>query len=178
MVATVRSRRVDGGFTLVGLLLVLAVVALSLTAVVSTAAIVKRRDAEAALLERGRWYREALLAYARNTPPGAPSRPRSLSELLRDPRHPEPRRYLRDLMPDPITLRDDWVLLLDAEGGIAGLHSASARPPLKVDGFPPPFQDFAHRARLDEWVFWGQPAAGVMPVPVPVPGAAPVLPLR
>jgi type II secretory pathway pseudopilin PulG len=147
-----RSRKAEG-FTLVGLLIVLAIIGLASVAVSTVASLAKRRMAEQQLLYVGAQYRQAILAYAAATPPGAAVYPRALADLLKDPRFATTRRYLRELYADPISGADDWVLVTGADGGIVGLHSRSTKTPLKVDGFHPPFQAFAHRGSYTEWVF-------------------------
>jgi type II secretory pathway pseudopilin PulG len=175
-----RSRKAEG-FTLVGLLIVLAIIGLASVAVSTVASLAKRRMAEQQLLYVGAQYRQAILAYAAATPPGAAVYPRALADLLKDPRFATTRRYLRELYADPISGADDWVLVTGADGGIVGLHSRSTKTPLKVDGFHPPFQAFAHRGSYTEWVFGAenefpiaQVGADVAVRPLPGPSGGPL----
>jgi type II secretory pathway pseudopilin PulG len=143
----------DAGFTFVGTLVVLAIAALGVLGTAATAYIESRREAEAQLLFIGDQYRQALAAFSVSAPLGGARFPSDLADLLKDPRYPVARRYLRELYPDPITGRTDWVLIRDPAGGIVGLHSLSQRRPLKIAGFAPPYEVFAGQETYAAWVF-------------------------
>jgi hypothetical protein len=105
--------------------------------------------------------------------------PRTLDELLKDPRSPATRRHLRRLYPDPITRSSEWGIIKAPDGGIMGVHSRSEEAP----------QDFAAATKYSDWKFFyapkpaGQqqqqkpgavpPGAAPMPGAVPMPGVAP-----
>lgn len=156
MVARCSSHlRIDRGFTYIGLLIVVAVVALAATASVQLGAIVHRRMAEEELLFVGKQYKQAIRSYFEAAPPGTDAvAPGRLEDLLRDPRFPGVRRHLRQLYADPLTGKNDWVLIrtLDKHG-ILGIHSRSREAPIRRDNFPEEFFHFKGKERYADWVF-------------------------
>jgi type II secretory pathway pseudopilin PulG len=157
----------QAGFTYIGLLIMVAVIAAGTTASLGAGASLQRRDVEVELLAIGQEFRAALQSYADATPVGQPTAPKALAELLRDPRYPGVRRHLRRLYPDPLTGRDDWGLLRDAAGRIEGIHSLSATPTLRQANFPPGMEMFEKAQRHSEWVFALAPVPAVAGRPLP-----------
>jgi type II secretory pathway pseudopilin PulG len=99
-------------------------------------------------------FQRAFVSYAMATPLGQPTQPRTIDELLRDPRYPNPVRHLRKLYADPMTGKADWVLVKSPDGQtIAGIHSASKAHPIKIAQFPAEFQGFGKKRSYTEWVF-------------------------
>lgn len=128
-------------------------------------AIEHRRVAEHALLETGAAFSAALGSYARATPPGQSTAPRSLQDLLKDPRFPGPVRHLRRLYLDPLTGSDQWGLEREGEDdddGIVAVFSRATGRPIKVANFDARFNDFDRQRSYRDWKF-------VRPVP---PGTA------
>lgn len=145
--------RRPAGFTYVGLLIAVAVIAAGSTAVLGAGANLQLRDNEAELLAIGREFRRALQAYADATPVGQPAAPRELAELLRDPRYLGVRRHLRRIHPDPLTGKNEWGIERSPDGRISGIHSLSPTPTLRRTGFPTGMEGFENAERHDEWVF-------------------------
>lgn len=110
----------------------------------------EQRDKEAQLLWVGDQYRLAIgryLAVAQHFP-------LSLQNLLLDDTSPVPRRYLRQLYPDPITGEADWDLILDpASNGIMGVASKSKQAPIKRRNFPDIDVGFADTECYCDWKF-------------------------
>lgn len=154
--------RSAGGFTYIGLLVFVAVLAAAATASLAAGTSLSRRDAEVELLAIGLEFRAALKSYAEATPFGQPDAPKELAELLRDPRYPGVRRHLRRLHVDPLTARAAWGVIRDPGGRIVGIHSLSATAPLRQGNFPPEFESFKGASRHDEWVFALTPPAAVV----------------
>jgi type II secretory pathway pseudopilin PulG len=113
-------RRLQAGFTYLGLLILVAILALATSATLTLGSIVQRREAEQRLLEVGAAYRQAIASYLNSSPAGDRSYPGSLADLLKDPRYPGVRRHLRQLYPDPITGKAEWGLVPAPGGGIMG----------------------------------------------------------
>jgi type II secretory pathway pseudopilin PulG len=147
-----------GGFTYVGLLIMVAVLATAASAALSAGVGLLHREAEAELLAIGLEYRAALKSYAEATPLGQPDAPQEFAELLRDPRHPGLRRHLRRVYPDPLTGRKEWGMVRDPGGRIIGIHSLSTTATLRRDGFPLGLESFKEARRHDEWLFALAPA--------------------
>jgi len=108
-----------------------------------------RRDAEQALLFVGSEFERALRSYAL-VPAGttplaglgsaspalriAPG-PRTLEELLKDPRSPGVRRHCATNHADPMTGLPTWGLIKDPAGFIVGIYSSAPGKPIKQTGF-------------------------------------------
>lgn len=147
------SRYGGGGFTYLGLLIFIAVVAIASAATLQMGSILQRRAAEEELLEIGAEYQNALLGYANATSVGQKSRPDSLQDLLKDPRYPN-LRHLRKLYADPITGKEEWGVIKAPDGsGIVGVHSMSNAAPVKVGNFDAVFREFEGKLTYREWVF-------------------------
>jgi type II secretory pathway pseudopilin PulG len=169
-----------GGFTYIGLVVLLAILGLVGAAGMKTGSLMQRAAAEEELLEIGAAFSEALRSYAAATPKGQPQQPPGLQALLRDPRFPEVRRHLRKIFVDPLTGKAEWgVMTMGDNGGVTGVYSLSAARPLKIGNFDTRFANFDNKERISDWKFT---AAGqgvvVLRAPQDPPGvpAAPVLP--
>lgn len=154
----VTELRLQRGFTYIGLLIMVAIVAAGATAALEAGATLQRRDVEAELLAIGGEFRAALQSYADATPVGMPQAPLELRELLRDPRYPGLRRHLRRIHPDPLSGKSEWGIVRAPDGRIAGIHSLSRTPVIRRASFPLGLEHFATAARHDEWVFAPLPA--------------------
>lgn len=144
------------------LLVLLAVLGTASSAAVGLGAAAARRDAEQHLLVIGAEFQQALASHA--------GRPRALAELTKDPRAPGIRRHLRRIPIDPLTGRDRWGLVRDAQGGIVGVHSLAPGAPLKRTGFDPRWNTFEEARSYQEWVFG--PRTPIM-APLPSPRTSP-----
>jgi type II secretory pathway pseudopilin PulG len=97
--APVQAPSTQKGFTLLGVLLMVAATGAGLAAIGELASHALQREKEAELLFVGDQYREAIASYyrAQKTYPG------KLDDLLEDKRAPMPRRHIRKLYRDPMT---------------------------------------------------------------------------
>ncbi len=141
------------GFTYLGLMLIVACMGAALAATVQVWSTVVQREKERELLFIGEEFRKALKGFAaaaRNTNERAP---RTLNDLVKDPRHPDTRRYLRKLYIDPMTGKREWGLQKDTKGGIVGVFSLSEAKPWKVAGFMSHDRDFEGKTKYSEWIF-------------------------
>jgi len=130
-----------------------------------------QREREAELLFRGQQIASAIEAYQRATPPGQPSLPRELEDLLEDRRDGRPRHWLRQLYPDPFTGQPDWELLREPEGGLLGVRSRSTTPALRQQGLPVEVRGRAGEpTRVADWTFLAPRVASTPPTRQP--GAA------
>jgi len=147
----------SNGFTYIALLIFVAIIALGATALVSTGTLVQRRSAEEELLFIGNQFQTAFRSYYFATPNGQSRYPTSIEALLKDPRYPNPRRYLRQIYADPITGATDWVLIEAPEGGIMGVHSKSSLQPIKVSQFPVDLAHLENKTHYADWSFFYYP---------------------
>ncbi len=149
-----RRRTGQGGYAYLALLILIAIMGVTAAASAQLGAIYQRRMAEKELLFVGGEFQRALLSYASATPLGQPTQPRTLDDLLRDPRYPNAVRHLRKLYEDPMTGKADWVFVKSPDGQtIVGIHSASTARPIQIAHFPAEFQGFEDKHSYMEWVF-------------------------
>jgi type II secretory pathway pseudopilin PulG len=155
---------VSRGFTYMAVLFLAAIMAagLALTGDVWHTSVMREKEAE--LLFVGNQYRRAIQRYYLTGPQR--QYPRSLEDLLKDPRQPGTVRYLRKLYPDPIT-GQEWVIVKAPDGGILGVHSASDEAPFKTANFKLRDRTFEGTQKYSDWKFIFQPA-----VPKPDPRRA------
>ena len=150
-------RPASSGFAYVLLLLAIALIGLAASAALSVGATMARRDAEQQLLAIGGEFQQALRSYA-GVPVGAMAPvvgrgPRSLEDLLKDPRVPGVRRHLRQVYADPLTGNNEWGLVVDNQGFITGVHSLAQGMPIRQTGFEAPWAGFEDAHGYGQWVF-------------------------
>jgi type II secretory pathway pseudopilin PulG len=138
------------GFTYLTLLFALAILSGGLALAGEVWETSAKREKEAELLHVGNEYRKAIERYFVS---GTRQYPRSLADLVKDPRQPGTVRHLRKLYPDPVTGKDEWGLVKAADGGIAGVYSLSDGSPLKVAGFAVRDASFEGKAKYSDWQF-------------------------
>ena len=149
----IRARR-SGGFTYIGLVVLLAILGLVAAAGMKTGALMQRAAAEEELLEIGAAFSDALRSYAAATPKGQQQQPPNLEALLKDPRFPGVRRHLRRIFVDPITGKATWGLVTSGDKTwITGVYSLSDAKPLKVGNFDARFVNFDNKERISDWKF-------------------------
>lgn len=146
----------ESGFTLLGILILIAVLGVGMAALGKVWETASRRDKEAQLLFVGEQYRQAIASFWRGSPSGQARLPKSIEELLRDPRYPHTVRHLRRPYPDPVTGQAEWGLVR-RDGGIAGVYSLSEAQPYKMAGFDLSNAAFEGAARYADWVFDFEP---------------------
>jgi type II secretory pathway pseudopilin PulG len=155
------------GFTYLGLIILVAVIGLVGAAGAKFGAILQRRAAEQALLDIGAQFSDALRSYADATPPGQPSQPPSLKELLKDPRFPVTRRHLRKLFVDPVTGKAEWgIVYIANQVGVVAVYSLSNAKPIKQGNFEERFPNLAGKAHLSDWRF-SMASQGTLLSPLP-----------
>ena len=141
------------GIALLGILIAVTILGLMAGIAGSSWKTIMQRAKEQELLWRGDQYRHAIASYYKTAHAGAQAMlPRTLDDLLKDPRSVSTLRHLRKLYPDPLTGKD-WVLVKDPAGRIKGVHSGSSLKPFKQDGFSEENKDFAGKTAYSEWLF-------------------------
>jgi type II secretory pathway pseudopilin PulG len=163
-----RAGAASGGFTYVGLLFLVAMLGIALAVAGEVWQNAQRREKEQELLFVGSQFRRALALYQAN----GGGYPRRLEDLLKDPRSPGVRRYLRKIYRDPITGGTEWGLLKSGEA-ITGVHSLSGQEPLQKTGFNLADQDFEGKSKYSEWVFFSKAAPGAAATAAPGAAGAP-----
>lgn len=148
-----RTGRRLAGFTYVGLLITIALMTSALAVVAPAWEVASQRTKEAELLFVGGEFRRALIGYAKFGTSDADRYPKTLEDLVKDPRFAGNRRLLRKVYRDPITDSTDWGLLRNPQGGITAVFSKSEKEPLKRTNFGKADKDFEGRTKYAEWVF-------------------------
>lgn len=178
--------RAQRGFTYLWVLLMVAFLGVGLTVAVEIDATAAQRDRERQLLAIGRQFQSAIGRYYESQlTAGKKDYPATLEDLLQDPRVPGLRRHLRKIFVDPMTGKAEWGLV-KVGGRIAGVHSLSAKQPIKQDNFEPEHAGLRAKQHYNEWLFVypvdlmlaGGPApdsasAAVPPAPEPAPDGNP-----
>lgn len=142
------------GFTYITALIFVAVVGISLNVAGMYWSTVVKREKEKELLFYGDQIRQAIESFAQSSPGGkSPEYPRSLNDLLRDPRYPNVRRHLRKIYKDPMTPEGQWGYVLASQGRIKGVFSKSKDRPLKTGNFLPPYEKFEKAETYADWKF-------------------------
>lgn len=143
------------GFSLIGLLFVVAGLGVGMAALGTMWHTAAQREKERELLFIGDQYARAIESFwTIPLPVGTPRRlPKHVGELLTDPRFPNTVRHLRRAWPDPMT-GGDWVLLRGGDGGIAGVASPSEDTPFKQANFPQRYARFEAAQRYRDWEFF------------------------
>lgn len=149
--------RREQGFTYLTILFVVAIMSTGLALAGEMWQTSRMREKEAELLFVGHQYRQAIARYYLSS--AQRQYPRSLSDLLQDPRQPGTIRHLRRLYADPLTGSTDWGLVKAPDGGIAGVHSLSVGTPLRSGGFRVRDAAFEEKTRYSDWHFVYAPAA-------------------
>lgn len=163
----------NGGFTYVGLMAMLVIIGIT-TAVIGPAwKTMAKVEKERELIWMGHQFRLAIKRYYLYRISKHPELagqlvpqffPTSIDDLLKDPASPGVLRHLRKKYIDPMTGKDDWVLVpvgsKDQSGGSQagggpfwGVHSASDAEPLKKDNFDLDDYKFKNKTKYSEWSF-------------------------
>jgi type II secretory pathway pseudopilin PulG len=168
-------RRRQGGFTYLGMIILVTVLGLVGAATLKIDSLLRRAAMEEELLFVGAAFSDALTSYAAATPQGQPTQPPTMQDLLRDNRSPAIRRHLRKVFVDPMTGTTDWgIVWLADQKGILAVYSKSNVQPLKIANFDPRLVGFEGRTHVSDWRFvanapqpalTGAPAAAVAATP-------------
>lgn len=156
------SRKYCGGFTYLAALFMIMIMGIMLGAVGQSWSALMKREKEEELFFRGTQYKNAITEWY--TPrPGrhVATAPKSLDDLLKDPRSLTIVRYIRQLYKDPVTGKDWKVITGTVKGkaivGIIGVASTSDEEPLKKSGFPEEYKAFEGKTKYSDWQFvYGQ----------------------
>jgi type II secretory pathway pseudopilin PulG len=169
----VKPRIRAAGFTYLTVLFMVAFLSIGLALIGEVWHTSTKREREAELLFVGNQYRKAIERYYLTGPQR--QYPRSLEELLKDPRRPTTERYLRKVYLDPITGKA-FALLKAPDGGIVGVRSESDDAPLKIATFKARDAAFEHAQKYSDWRFIHIAPKPAAAPPAPKPGAKPAAP--
>lgn len=146
------------GFTYIALLLAIALHGAVLAATGSVWHTAQKRERERELLFIGGQFRQAIQTYAQSGPGIKGQLPKTLDDLLLDPRFPGIKRHLRKIFVDPVTSRAEWGLVKTPDGNaIMGVYSLSGEAPLMTTNFQPADRAFEGATSYAEWKFVYKP---------------------
>lgn len=146
-------RRLQGGFTYLGLLALIAIMGTLLATAGEVWQQAQQREKEQELLFVGHQFRRAIARYYEHAPDPSHRYPMSLEALLKDPRYPATQRYLRRIYADPVRGGTEWGLLKGPGGEIYGVYSLSGEEPVKKSNFSKADKEFEGKTKYSEWVF-------------------------
>jgi type II secretory pathway pseudopilin PulG len=155
----------EGGFTYIGLLVLIALIGFVLSVAGQVTATTAQREREKQLLWVGHAYRDAIRRYVIQNG----HYPAALADLVEFPTASgQPAHYLRRLYPDPMAPGADWELVPALGGGVMGVASSSKRVPFKRAGFDDADLGFGDAETYADWMFifdlrrrWGLGQQGV-----------------
>ena len=159
--------RAEQGFTYLGVLFAIALMGTLFAITGESWHTASQREKERELLFVGDEFRDAIALYYTRTPGNAKRFPRSIEELLKDPRYLTTQRYLRKIYIDPMTKSTEWGLVKAPDGGIAGVFSLSEQAPMKIDGFHAENAGFEGAQKYSDWKFVYRPRAATARAPAP-----------
>lgn len=157
------------GFTYLGVLFVVALMGTLLALAGESWHTASKREKERELLYIGKQFRDAIGLYYNRTPGNLKKFPRSLEDLLKDPRQLTTQRYLRKVYVDPMMGTTEWGIIKSADGGIAGVFSQSEAAPMKIAQFGDEYAGFENAEKYSDWKFVFRPPAQRPGVPPPNP---------
>lgn len=162
----------QAGFAYLLVLMLIVVMGLGLGAAGTLWRTESQRVKEQQLLYIGEQYRKAISSYYA-APSPEKQYPKSLDDLLLDPRQTVTTRHLRKLYADPVTGDKAWGLVVDPDSQqIRGVYSLAPGKPLKQQGFASHQQDFEDAETYATWRF--VVTAATVPAPSPNPAATPI----
>jgi type II secretory pathway pseudopilin PulG len=133
------------GFTYLGVLLVVAMLGVGLTAVSEVWVTVARRQRMEQLQWVGQQYVHAIGSYYESSPGHVKAYPKTLQDLLEDRRFVVVRRHLRQAYVDPFSGVADWEFLVAPDGGIRGVR---VRLPFEANGSKQQGTEFVYLAAV------------------------------
>ena len=110
------AKLAQAGFSYIALLITLALIGVATAATMQMGVLLQQRVAEEELMAIGIEFHRALISYAGTAQPGQARAPRTMEDLLKDPRAPNIRRHLRKIYIDPMTGKDEWGIIPSPDG--------------------------------------------------------------
>ncbi|MFA6971927.1 MAG: type II secretion system protein [Gallionella sp.] len=168
----------EHGFTYIALLIFVAIMGVLLATTGKVWSTVMKREKEQELIFVGGQFRNAISMYYKNSNGQTARYPMSLEDLLKDPRYPDTRRYLRKIYLDPVSNSMEWGLVKGPNGEIFGVHSLSVEEPIKKSNFSLADHEFEGKTQYSDWLFMFAVKAGAVPQAPVSQVPTPQVPLR
>jgi type II secretory pathway pseudopilin PulG len=142
----------EGGFAYAWALMAVLIMGIYLAQVGEAWQNRAQRAKEAELLRVGAEIRNGIKHYTEQNMMQGVQYPKTLEDLVQDPRSPSPRRFIRQAYKDPLT-GEDWLYISAPGGGFMGVYSRAKGKPLKQRLFPADFASFADQSSYQDWKF-------------------------
>jgi type II secretory pathway pseudopilin PulG len=143
----------NNGFTYIGLLFVIWLLAMNLTLASTLYSFTQQREKERQLIFIGNQFKQAIAQYYQHTPGTVKRYPRNLDDLLQDNRFVNIERHLRKIYIDPMTEKPEWGLVKAPDGGVMGVYSLSSGKALKTSNFDLGDINLHEQSRYSDWQF-------------------------
>lgn len=168
------TRHGQRGVLLIGVLVFIALSALTAVHAGPRWIDARQRANEEELLFVGEQYRRAIESYWREAPNTVHKMPTSVDDLILDKRFPFPKRHLRKEFRDPLAPQQAFVEI--RQGAVLiGVYSKAEGMPFRQAGFSGVQKDFNGAQSYADWKFSylppSAPAAGAAPPTGKTPGA-------
>ncbi len=142
----------SSGFTYIGLLLLIAIAGIGLSAAGLSWQYQVKSEKERQLLFAGRQIANAIQSYFDSSTSEVKVYPLTLNDLLLDKRAPNVKRHLRQVYADPMTGKPNWGLV-KLQGHVVGVYSTSQAKPIKKAGFSLTEASFTGAQSYQDWIF-------------------------
>jgi type II secretory pathway pseudopilin PulG len=153
-----RDRQAAGGYSYIGVLLIISTIGLTLALASTLWSFAQQREKERELIFIGNQFRKAIGQYYERTPGTVKTYPARIEDLLQDNRYVTIQRYLRKIYKDPMTNQIEWGVINAPQGGIMGVYSKSDSKPIKQSGFLEINKNLESGKHYYEWQFLYTPA--------------------
>jgi type II secretory pathway pseudopilin PulG len=144
--------RAQGGFLLISVLILLALLSLAAVETGQRSADARQRQAEDELLFVGEQYSQAIESYWRKSPGGIRMLPSQIDDLIEDHRFPQPVRHLRKRYVDPLAPSQEWGLVRQGSA-LIGVYSQARGEPFRTTGFAADRIAFEGARSYSDWQF-------------------------
>lgn len=148
-----QGRQAMEGFTLVWVLMFMAVIGIGLAVVGPVWQQSVKRDREQAMIRNALQYVNAIEDYYRASPGSTHQFPAEVAQLLQDTRFVGTVRHLRKLYSDPVNRGAPFAYIRDMDGRIVGVASTSKDVPIIKSAWSDGVHLLSPANHYDEWKF-------------------------
>ena len=141
----------EAGFTYLGVMIIVFIIAIAMQSTAQVWHTSMQRENEQELLYIGHQFQTAIGKYYNWS--GGHFPPNLEVMLGANDQQTANNRFLRKIFLDPMTQKQDWVLIYGKAGEVMGVHSASNDVPFKKGGFSKEDAALEGKEHYAEWLF-------------------------
>ena len=141
----------EAGFTYLGVLIIVLIIGIAMESTTQIWHTTMQRENEQELLYVGHQFQNAIGKYYNWS--GGHFPPNLEVMLGASDQQTTNNRFLRKIFLDPMTKKQDWVLVYGKAGEVIGVHSASNDEPFKKGGFSKEDAALEGKEHYAEWLF-------------------------